>query len=66
MQIQYYQGKDLKDTVVVPPQGRRKKPIIMRAKFLDNQSEYQVQEQNKTIAKHLLSFGLDKKHTGLD
>lgn len=49
------------EKVVIPPQGRRKKRIVLEAAFLDNEPEGLEQEQNQTILKLFIRF---KSNTG--
>ena len=46
-------------TVKIPPQGKRTKPILISAEFLENEKISLEKEQNKAIAKHLQGWGMN-------
>ena len=45
-------------SIVIPPKGKRIKPILITGEFLESDILSQVKDQNDTIAKHLQAWGL--------
>ena len=66
-----------KDTLIIPPRGKRTKPIIISCNFLKKQSKKEEREQNEALLKlfssliygfsppQFLQPGVDVRHTSL-
>jgi len=48
----------IKNQLIIPSQGRRKKSIVIKASFSENQSEQEKREMNQSILKNFIEMGL--------
>lgn len=51
----------MNDTIIIPPAGKRTKPIIIQGVFIQETGD-EKNERNEMLAKNFLSFGVMDKN----